>query len=719
MKKLVPEEYLAYLRSRTASLFTGDEEQRLRLRGFWVGSFLSFFLAVGAPYANMVIKGSYVALDMSAPGALFLFLLLIGLLNTAFKLAGRGLWPALAFAAVVSAGWVYAYWPCHELNFHSPGTLFSTFLLICALANVPAVSSGRGLALSRSELVLVYAMLMISSALCTVGLGEQILPMVTAIFYYASPTNKWREKLFPHFPDKPILVDDGTDNRLFYEGTGPGGDIPYEAWIEPLVWWGVFLMALYVSMVCVAVILRRQWMERERLPYPMTQVGLAMMRGEEEDRLVNGFFAQRAMWLGCALPMVAGSMKALSRYNPAVPYPTLSWSLPFVGRQTLSLDISFLMLGFSYLINANVAAGIWFFHLLSKVQKEVLILTGITSEQKLQYGVSDFPLMAYQGVGALLTMVVLGLWVARGHLRVVFRRAIGRGTEADDADEILSYRSAVFGLVGSVLTMTAWLTLMGTPAHMAFIFLVVALLLFIGVTRVVAEAGLVGVRAPMIAPDLVVQGMGSALLGPTGVFNLALTYIWAAEVRVFVMATCTNSLKLLEEMEPRQRRLVFGAIILAIFIGSMGSFWGIFHTAYDYGGINLNGWFFKNAPAVAYQFAERNLEPLGPDWTGWGFFSGGGLVMALMMWARHRFVWWPVHPIGFPIGANSLMNRLWFSVFVAWLIKRLVLRYGGAAAYNRGRTFFLGMIVGHILCVGSWLVIDYFTGKVGNAIFKI
>ena len=52
--------------------------------------------------------------------------------------------------------------------------------------------------------------------------------------------------------------------------------------MEPLFWWGILLMSLYVAMISAAVILRRQWMERERLAYPLTQVGLAMVRGERE-----------------------------------------------------------------------------------------------------------------------------------------------------------------------------------------------------------------------------------------------------------------------------------------------------------------------------------------------------------------------------------------------------------------------------------------------------
>ena len=267
--------------------------------------------------------------------------------------------------------------------------------------------------------------------------------------------------------------------------------------------------------------------------------------------------------------------------------------------------------------------------------------------------------------------------------------------------------------------MSVWLWVMGTPAWVALIFIIVALLIFIGITRIIAEAGLAVVRAPMPAPDLVILGLGSELVGPTGVWNLSLAYIWAADVRVFVLGTCTNGLKLIQEMEPKLRKVVFWAILLALLIGSLGSIWMIFHMAYQHGGVNLNNWFFKGAPETAYNNALRNIEPSGVYWPGWSFFAGGGLTMVLMMWARQKFPWWPVHPIGLPIGANGMMNSVWFSVFLAWALKKTVLRFGGVAVYRRSQVFFLGMICGQMSCNGLWLVIDYFTGKVGNTIFWI
>ena len=122
------------------------------------------------------------------------------------------------------------------------------------------------------------------------------------------------------------------------------------------------------------------------------------------------------------------------------------------------------------------------------------------------------------------------------------------------------------------------------------------------------------------------------------------------------------------------RRMVFGAIVLALFIGALGSIWMVFHMAYYHGGINLNAWFFKNAPQIVYQNALRNLDPTGVYWEGLSFFAGGGVVMTAMMWARQRFPWWPFHPIGFPIGANGLMDKIWFSIFIAWVLKWMLMK---------------------------------------------
>ena len=182
------------------------------------------------------------------------------------------------------------------------------------------------------------------------------------------------------------------------------------------------------------------------------------------------------------------------------------------------------------------------------------------------------------------------------------------------------------------------------------------------------------------------------------------------------MGTCAHALKMIEEMDRHERRLVFAGMVGALFIGSLGSLWMIFHLAYEYGGINTNTYFFKDGPAYAYKFAMRNLEPAGFYWPGAAFFTGGGVAMALMMIARARFSWWPLHPVGFPIGANAMTGWVWFSILLAWAIKVCVLRFGGSAVYRTSQFFFLGLIGGQVTSMGIWLVIDYLFGNVGNTV---
>jgi hypothetical protein len=62
------------------------------------------------------------------------------------------------------------------------------------------------------------------------------------------------------------------------------------------------------------------------------------------------------------------------------------------------------------------------------------------------------------------------------------------------------------------------------------------------------------------------------------------------------------------------------------------------------------------------------------------------------------------------------MNSIWFSIFLAWAVKSIVLRYIGPKGYRTTRWFFMGLILGQFVVGGIWLVIDGFTGMTGNQI---
>jgi len=267
--------------------------------------------------------------------------------------------------------------------------------------------------------------------------------------------------------------------------------------------------------------------------------------------------------------------------------------------------------------------------------------------------------------------------------------------------------------------MSVGLWMSGLPLWVAVSTLLMALLIFVGLTRVVVESGVATAVGPMIASSVVVSAVGSSALGPTGMVGMAFTYVWAADIRTFVMASCAHGLKLSEHLG-RNVRPLFWIMLLAIGVSLAGSIWAILHLSYGYGGINLNGWFFGGGTRAPFDYITTQLNtPTAPNGEGWLHTLLGGGVMALLMLGRHHLLWWPLHPIGYPIGGVWLMDQLWFSIFLAWLIKLVVMKYGGPVLYRKTRPFFLGLIMGQFFISGFWLIVDYFTGMTDNVVFWI
>ncbi len=644
-----------------------SSENGLTLRALAVGALLCACIGAGISYGSNVIGGSLLDANFSTGAALFLFFFLVGGLNTLLRIARRS-------------------W-----------------------------------ALRRGELATIYVMMMVACAIPTVGLIGYLPPLLTAPFYYATPENDWTDLIQPHI--RPWLIPDPATAKPLFEGLPKGAPVPWEVWLAPLLAWSVFLIALYVVMICMTVILRRQWMDHERLIYPIVQVPLDILRGEETPGVVNAFFKSKLMWTGFLVPFVIQSLIALHKYYPYLPNIRLSYEVP-IFRNTLSIPffLSFPTLGFSYLINLDIAFGLWFFSLLAVVEKGVFNILGLLSpEQSSVYGVGEAPYLAHQGMGALIVLVLFGLWVGRNTLKGMWRTALGRDGGEDDGGEILSYRSALLGLVGGLAVMGVWLWLSGLSSGWAVVlFLFGAFVVYVGLTRIVVQGGVEVARSPMIASDFLILSVGSTALGAADLVSLAFTYIWSADISTFVMASSANGLKLAAETGiGRRKRLLFWAMLLSIAVTCATSFWVLTRESYLHGGINFvgqGGWSFGRGAQYPFEYVSQAIQtPADSHALGWIFTGVGATLMGLLVVARRHFLWWPLHPIGFPISVIGYpVLTVWFNVFLAWLFKLFILKYGGPRLFAKSRPFFLGLIAGQFVVAGVWLVIDHFTGMVGN-----
>jgi len=656
LKREIPATYQRYLEDRGLTQVQPEKGSGITLRGILVGCVMCVVIALGAPYTTMLIRGTPMGFSSCTPAAFFLLFVVM---------------------------------------------LFHILLRLCA----------RRWALRRGEFLTIAIMMMVAAALPTRGVTGMLLPMITGTFYYASPENKWAALLHPHLVDW-FLVSDPQAVKEFYEG---GGRIPWEIWLPPLLGWAVFYAAFYLTLVSIMVLLRRQWVENERLPFPMAQVPLAMFAGGEKNGGIPPFFTSRVMWLGFAVPVLISSLNALHHYFPQVASIALSTRFePFPGV-SLHLGVNFLMLGFAYFINSSISFSLWFFYLVRVLQEHFFGLMGYNTARG-ELGPWSTPIMGNQMMGALIVLVCSGLWFGRRHLRQVGRRALGRDAAIDDRAEIMSYRSALLGVLAGTAAMTVWLWQTGIPAWIAPLFVFAALIILVGLTRVIAEAGLPTISPAMVPAGFVVSSVGVSALGPAGMIATGYTLIWIGELLVFVMAPLANGLRLGSEADGCRRPLLWG-IAAAVAITLAASVWFTLDLAYHHGGINLHSQFFRTFPTYPSRFAALKLShPTGPSLEGWLWTLGGGAVMALLIVARQRLVGWPLHPLGFAVSAGWTMRITWFSIFLAWLIKILVLKYGGAKVYQQTRPFFMGLIMGQFVVGGLWLVIDSLTGTMGNVI---
>ena len=63
---------------------------------------------------------------------------------------------------------------------------------------------------------------------------------------------------------------------------------------------------------------------------------------------------------------------------------------------------------------------------------------------------------------------------------------------------------------------------------------------------------------------------------------------------------------------------------------------------------------------------------------------------------RARFHWFPLYPVGVAFQYTIVGIVFWFSLFLAWAVKVLLLRFGGKSAYLAGKPFFYGLAIGYV-----------------------
>ena len=241
---------------------------------------------------------------------------------------------------------------------------------------------------------------------------------------------------------------------------------------------------------------------------------------------------------------------------------------------------------------------------------------------------------------------------------------------------------------------------------MAFVFTIATFIIYIGVSRIVAETGLAYVRGPMTAQYTTLYVLGTEGISGASLTALAFTYTMVSRGTALFMPVLAQVGKV-ADVARESRKGILACTGLALLIAILISVGYTLHIGYTYGAYNFNSWMFSSAAPKVFNDVVRDMKsPFPTDWGKFRFFGIGAVLMAIMTFLRYRFPWWPVHPIGFTISSTYFSYRMSFSIFLAWAFKVMLMKIGGVTLYRRSRPFFIGILVGWALGVALTFLVD-------------
>lgn len=288
----------------------------------------------------------------------------------------------------------------------------------------------------------------------------------------------------------------------------------------------------------------------------------------------------------------------------------------------------------------------------------------------------------------------------------------------------MSYRTAVLMVIISFVIIGAWATWtrMGLAAGMLFF----GWMIICGFTasKVRAECGApYGYWMPYTGMVFVSAVGGFAVFGTTGMLvATAASGFMCTSCFLFIAPVQVEMMELGRHFRVRPKDIGHGlamGLVGGLFIGGFV----LLCWAYGLGADNLStAWpYNQNFYFTSYRqgelAADRAMVGSGtltmtPQDQPLNFYNNvnakgmglGFLITCLLALARSMFMWFPIHPIGYILAPTYFGRYVWFICFLAWAIRSITLKIGGAHTIRRGLVpFCVGMFTA---CIASIVIFD-------------
>jgi hypothetical protein len=469
------------------------------------------------------------------------------------------------------------------------------------------------------------------------------------------------------------------------------------AWAEPMFWWTLFILAFMLVMLGINMLVRRQWVEQERLTYPIIHLPMELLQRP------RGLLASPLFWMGFAIAAGFSVLNQLNVWFPSVPYVHLKLTnmgvyfreKPWNAIGWLPISFYPFAIGLGYFIPLDLLFSSWFFYLFWKMQRVVMTVTGMNTRGG---SFSGHQGIIEQSTGAILAVGVVAIWTTRRHLARVFRALIGR-QQLDESREPLSYRATALMTFLAFAFLLVFSVRAGMSLWLAIPFFLVYFLITFSITRMRAEMGVPIHDMHNGGPDQLIPPMlGTSRLGARNLTVMAQYWFFNRAHYSDAMPVHLEGFKLADRIEGRNRPM-FVVIVVATVVGVLATFWAFLDTSHRVGMAGRVAWFGWEPlnRLAAWLSVPQDASLATPIFVAIG--AATALFFAVM---RTRFIWWPLHPAGYAVSNSWGMATVWFPLLIVWVVKAVLLRHGGLRMYRRGMPFFLGLMMGDFM-VGSLL----------------
>jgi hypothetical protein len=581
---------------------------------------------------------------------------------------------------------------------------------------------------SPTELLTIYSMTLFGALISSPGCDNVFLVAGPALFYFATPENGWAQLFNKYVPswfapgwDPVTKAYDKAVIDPVYLGNVPFGNIPWHAWGPMLTGWTIFLGFVYATMFFTALMFRKQWTQREALAFPLVEVPVQMVSGEAAGQSSSSaaFWGNYAVWGGIALALFIHLFKGMNAIFPDWPiFPVNQYNgvrinfteQPWNAIPYMNANLYLGGIGLAYLLTREVSFSFWFFFLAMSASYGIAAILGFPPGGMDKAGIMARPeFIIYQSTGAWIMMAGILIWTAREYLGSLFRQAFG--ANRSDDDEPYSPRFVVFGFLLSFAGMVGWGVFAGINVFVALVFFAIFWVTSFVLARTVIEGGFMFPQPPYYTLQTMTHSMFGPSLGAASLTKLSFMQpMLLVDTRTTLLPAFMHTMKFAEvlRLDRKHLRRLLAAVIAALILTLVITIIVSLQVLYQQGGLLGYTWFSIGAPQSTFNDAANTLKTHpGVSAANIGWMVLGALVVFLLVQGRSRFLWFPLHPLGYLVAPAYPITQLWFSFFVGWLVKSLIMKYGGSDTYIKLRPFMIGLIIGNIVAMLFWSLITF------------